>query len=261
MTKKKCAVCGNNMLLDIIDEYYLCSNCDSYNYISKCSDIEDNNNYFNDIFKNDPVKISKIRQKLFTIFNYINKILNFKEYRKYSVIRKNIENQLYNENDKILEIGFGNGVKLISLLKSNKNAYGIDISKKAVENFQNNYPEYKDRVKCCSIKDIEKKDKYKLIYCSALFEHIDNADLFLNSVSDVLKEDSCLIIDSLPVLTTKKSFFTYQEDISFWKPCHRIIYSIKGLEIITKKSGFNLDKIALYDDYNYRILSLYKKTE
>lgn len=259
MNKKNCCACGNYINFNDYNDYYLCPHCNTYNYISNNSDIDDNNEYFNKIFKDNPLDISKVKQKIFTLFRFKNKILNCNKYKKYSTLRKDIENQLYFGDKNILEIGFGNGDRLINLLKLHKSAYGIDVSKQAVENFQITHPEYKNRVQCKSIDKLGNSTKYHVIYCNALFEHIDNPDFFLDSISGALENEGYLIFDSLPILTTEKSNFTYKEDISFWKPCHRVIYSIRGLEKILHKKEYKIEKIALLDDYNYRVLSLYKK--
>jgi hypothetical protein len=82
---------------------------------------------------------------------------------------------------------------------------------------------------------------------------------FLNDVFQGLKSDGKLILDGLPVLNPKGSALSIAEDINFWKPFHRIIYSIEGLLERLKNSGFNFVRMGLIDDYNYRVLSLHQK--
>ena len=59
----------------------------------------------------------------------------------------------------------------------------------------------------------------------------------------------------------KSNIFQKKEenDINFWKPCHRIIYSSESLIKLFKRSGYKIINWSITDDYNYRVLSLHKK--
>lgn len=250
-----CICCKNELYNFKLNEYFLCPMCNSYSYISEKTAEEDNSQYFNDIFSTNKFEYSEKKKKIF--FHY-SKLFNKKNkdyHINYNMHIKELNNS-FEKNKTILEIGFGAGYNLSNLLKRNINCYGVDLSEVAVENFKNKYPEHKDKV-FTNINIIEKK--FDIVYCSALFEHIDKPDQLLDEISKKLNKNGLFIIDGLPILNNNISTINKEYDINFWKPCHRIIYSEKGLCFILNKHNFILEKKFEYETFNYRVLSLHKK--
>jgi len=132
-------------------------------------------------------------------------------------------------------------------------AFGIDLSATAVINFQNKYPQYADRVQCGT----RFNKTVDVVYCNALFEHLDDPGQFLQDASDCLGINGLIILDGLPMVNIGSSDINVEEDISFWKPCHRAIYSQQGLNILLSNHGFTIKTQAVIDDYYYRVLSLH----
>jgi SAM-dependent methyltransferase len=209
--------------------------------------------YFDEIFKTlGERKTNHWKLKIFERYACIDEEQRKEQYKDFSVKREQIMKNL-NSPAKVLEIGFGTGEHLYSLLQRGVNAYGIDSSITAANNFQNKYPQFANRVRCGSRFD----ELVDVIYCCALFEHLDQPEHFIQDATHCLSQDGLLIIDGLPILNEGTSDLTVDEDINFWKPCHRAIYSSNGLKALFARYGF-VDKICTtHDDYYYRILSLH----
>ena len=152
-----------------------------------------------------------------------------------------------------MEVGFGEGRHLVKCLESGIDAYGVDISDEVVSTFCRQYPQYKDRVRVGTY--FEKT--VGTVYCSALFEHLDDPQEFIDGLSASLAPGGFLIIDAIPVVNELRSNMGIHEDISFWKPCHRIVASRSGLERMFGDKAYTLTDCASVDLFNYRLLSLH----
>jgi 2-polyprenyl-3-methyl-5-hydroxy-6-metoxy-1,4-benzoquinol methylase len=248
----ECIACGEE-IIQADQDYVQCGNCNSYVYISDKTAEQENREYFDGIYKvYESFAEDTKKRKIFDRFEGRDRGLRRSICEHFDAIMRNKEELLFS-NEKVLEIGFGQGDNLFRLLKHGADVYGMDISQTATNKFREKYPMYADRVECGS----RFHKKANVVYCCALFEHLDNPALFLADVKASLAIDGFLIIDALPVLNRHPSDFTPDDDISFWKPCHRIIYSRSGLEVLLKKNGFQLDGYGEEDNYNYRVLSLH----
>jgi len=252
---KYCLACKNELSYLKLNDYVQCHHCHSFIYISDQSADEDNKRYFNEVFRTlDERKTSYWKLKIFEYFAQIDQRRRKKQYLGFNVHRQQIMDQLY-RHAKVLEVGFGSGEHLNSLLQRGVDAYGLDLSVTAVENYQKKYPKYANKVHCGS----RFGEQVDVIYCSALLEHLDKPEEFIQDASSCLNKNGLLIIDGLPVLNDSQSDLTLDEDINFWKPCHRAIYSSDGLNAMFSRYGFVNDICAAQDDYYYRILSLHKR--
>jgi SAM-dependent methyltransferase len=250
-----CAACKYELQYVRLYDYVQCNNCGSINYVSDRSADEDNKEYFDNMFKTlEERKNNQWKWKIFKKFIRKDQRQRKKQYSDFHVKREQILKKMSNPA-KVLEIGFGSGEHLYSLLKRGVDAYGLDLSITAVRNFQEKYPEFANRIRCGARFD----EQVDVIYCCALFEHLDKPDQFLQDATNCLNKNGFMIIDGLPILSDAKSDLTVEEDINFWKPCHRIIYSADGLKTLLKRFGFVEELSASYDDYYYRILSLHIK--
>lgn len=235
-----------------IEEYQQCEFCGTYCYLSKQTADELNKIYFNETFKGVIGKKNKAKEILFRTFNKTDEILH-REYKESKKVFENNKRKYINNKICIVEIGFGNGNQLIKFLKNGIDAYGIDISETAVEQFKNNYPEFKDRVSVGQ----RMHRKVSVVYCSALFEHLDEPQKLIDNVYESLCATGVFIIQNLPIVNESNVSLKLENDISFWEPFHKAVYSLKGLKIMFERRGFKLINYSLADEYNYRLMSLH----
>ena len=248
-----CPVCDASLADASVGEYAQCSSCRCCVYVSEARAEDDNKAFYDGVYPGlAGCKRNSVKKAIFKAFQKKDATLRAGEYRSQRDIRAEIR-QVFQRPRKSVEIGFGEGRMLVRLLEAGLDAYGVDISQNVVSSFQRKYPQYRDRVELGS----RLGRKVDIVYCSALLEHIDEPACFLREVSAMLDERGLLIIDNLPVLNPDQPNITADEDISFWKPCHRIIYSVEGLESLFALPGYSLTRFALADSFNYRVLSLH----
>jgi SAM-dependent methyltransferase len=183
----------------------------------------------------------------FNKFSHYDTLLHSKSITCFSELLKEIDSIIFNSED-VVEVGFGRGDQLVRFLRGGANIFGIDLSAEAVNNFKATYPEYSSRVSCSTRFDFD----VHTVYANALFEHLDNPDDFLSDISTMLQPGGQLIL-RLPVITA----FSEQSvtDINFWKPCHRVLYTIRGLTTLLERNGFALGVTAALDYYGYRVMN------
>lgn len=256
--KIKCRACQGDIEIQNVDEYYICGECGSYNYYSTRSAEDDNNNYFNTFFNDfDSHKESRKKQKIYKFFYRLDKLLNNKIYNL-GEVDENEAISIFNKLDgKILEIGFGKGSFLKKCFDANLDIYGVDLSSEAVSRCKTKYQDLSDRV----FSNTDSLDSIKGVYSSALFEHLDDQRSFLEQISAKMDKGGTLIINNFPmVLKHKKGAkLSLNEDINFWKPCHRAIFTERGVTTLVERAGFKIEKIVNVDKYVYRNLSLILK--
>lgn len=252
---RKCPMCNALLAQGNLYEYIECSNCGSYVYVSDKAAEDDNRFFYNSVYScaGQP-RYSTIKRKFFKLYAKKDEKNNREECSKLARIRVEIEG-IFKKGEKSMEVGFGEGRHLLKLLESGYDAYGIDISDKVVSAFSQKYPQYKGRVRVGTCFD----EKVDIVYCSALLEHLDNPQEFIDNISTCLITGGFLIINAIPVVSELKSNIGISEDISFWKPCHRIIPSHKGIEQMFSGKGYVLTNCASIDVFNYRLLSLHIK--
>jgi len=252
---RKCPLCNTVLAHGILYEYIECSNCGSYVYISDKTAEDDNRFFYDSVYScvGQP-RYSTIKRKFFNLYAKKDEKNNREEYSKLAYIRAEIE-WIFKKGEKSMEVGFGEGRHLLKLLESGYDAHGIDISDKVVSTFGQKYPQYKNRVRVGTCFD----EKVDIIYCSALLEHLDDPQEFVDNLSTSLITGGFLIINAIPVVSELKSNIGICEDICFWKPCHRIIPSHRGIEQMFSDKGYLLTNYASVDVFNYRLLSLHIK--
>jgi len=242
-----CLACNTELKNTKFGEYSLCPNCGTYRYISQRSAEEENAEYFEQAEYYN-VKSVSLYKVLFKIYRLIDIVINpsfiKSKYIEYK-INKNI-----NKKNNYLEIGFGNGRWIRRYLRRGKDVYGIDLSSEAVSEFKNKYPEYGDRVEQAT----KVTGCYDVIYANAIFEHLDNPDQFLQNIHASLQNGGELVL-GIPTINERSSNIKIDADINFWKPCHRVIYSIEGLTKLLDRNGFRIVANASNDTVVYRLLN------
>lgn len=251
----KCIACNSTMGAQFLYEYCRCSNCGSWTYLSDRPAAVDNKEYFNRIFsKLGEFKIDQRKKDIFDLYRKKDALNRDEQYQRFHAHDKKM-NIYFLKGKKVLEIGFGQGVKLIDFLEKGVDAYGVDISKTAVANLKKKYPQYRERV----FELDAFQEEVEVIYTSALFEHLDDPRRFLEDNFSRLQPGGILILNAIPVLNEMNADLTPGDDISFWKPCHRVIYSPHSLISLLGNHGYELIDFSAKDDYNYRVLSLHNK--
>lgn len=120
-------------------------------------------------------KYSRVREKDWKEFNFL--------FDKYLV-----------PNDKVLDLGCGNGRFYQSFKNKNVDYLGIDVSSKLIEIAKNNHPEAKFTISSIELINDGSFDK---IYSIAVLHHIPSHDLrlkFLKEIKRSLKKDGNLIL-------------------------------------------------------------------
>ena len=245
-----CKACQCVMADPKVGNYCICSSCHSANYISDISAEVENNIYFNSVYSDRNRQIIERRRKAFIEFERIYSRFHRKEIKHFQFALDRISETICGAGTSV-EVGFGYGHELIQFLKKGANIYGIDLSAEAVSTFKAQYPEYSKRVRCTASWD----SMVDALYSNALFEHLDHPSDFLRRAFVMLKPGGTLMM-RLPLITLD----TYMRrhisfDINFWKPCHRMLYTLKGLQILLDAHGFKIVESAAYAYYGYKVMS------
>lgn len=243
----ECKACQNGLKITK-EEYIICPNCGSANYVSKNKAEDDNRHYFNEIYSDINIKEAKLRKAAYLLFEKIFKITRIRQQFSFDKIVKYIHNEIIHTN-KSLEIGFGGGDELIRFLNDGANIYGLDLSEIAVNKFKEKYSNYQNRVYLGSQIDV----CFNLIYCNALFEHLDEPVKFLETARNMLLEKGKLIL-RIPYLR-EYPVIESLNDINLWAPCHRVVYSLKGVKELLRNNGYNVIRYNEYDYYGYKVMN------
>jgi len=239
----------------MINEYIQCDRCHSFTLLSDQTAEIDNQIYFDNFFKEvHEFSESLFKKEIFRRYQMLDQQKRMAEYNVFQNFQQSLKS-VFTCDKKVLEVGFGTGENLVNLLQSGIDAYGIDLSAAAVSEFKTKYPQFQERVFYGTRYD----GKIGTVYSCALFEHLDQPRQFLSDIYENLDKNGLLILDGVPLLNKKKSELTPDNDINFWKPCHRVIYSYEGLKNITTVAGFDLISLKEIDSYTYRVLSMILK--
>ncbi len=117
---------------------------------------------------------------------------------------------------KVIEIGSSSGILLNAFKVEGFDVTGIEPSKLAVE-----YSKEKYNLKVINglFEEVEIKEKFDLVLCSHMLEHINNPIEFLSKVKDILNEKGVLYIKVSnlynPIVSLKR-FFTSMHLITYF---------------------------------------------
>ena len=138
-----------------------------------------------------------------------------------------------NFNDKILDVGTGNGKRLVTLSREGfTNLTGVDPFIDSDINYNNGVKVLKK-----NILDID--EKYDFIMLNHSFEHIPKPFEVLNHINNILNPGKIVMI-RIPVVDSY-SWYKYKENwVAFDPPRHLFIYNKKSMEILADKCGFKL---------------------
>lgn len=245
-----CRACQSALTDPEIGSYCVCSSCKSANYISERTAEADNNEYFNSVYSDHNRQVIESRRKRFVRLERFYRRFHRKESGRFQFVLDRMSETICGAGRSV-EIGFGHGHELVEFLKRGANIYGIDQSKEAVSTFRALYPEYSERVRCSDSWD----SMVDAAYSNALFEHLDHPGDFLRRAFAMLKPGGMLLM-RLPLITLDN--YTGRHialDINFWKPCHRVLYTVKGIQRILETHGFKIIESAGYAYFGYKVMS------
>jgi len=245
-----CRACGHHLHDAQIDDYAICGGCGSANYISVLNAEEDNVRYFDEVYSDATRQPLEKRYRQFTGWEGLHSAIHANERRAFHLVLDHMSKSIMTAGRSV-EVGFGSGHELANYLKAGANIHGVDASREAVSRFQSMYPQFKDRVSW-GTKVVSEID---VVYCNALFEHLDDPAAFLKNAAACLTREGLLLL-RLPIITA--SAYRRKElgwDINCWKPCHRVLYTYHGLEGLLETHGFSIVKSAPFAYYGYKVMS------
>lgn len=171
------------------------------------------------------------------------KIINSKNFT-YHYLIKELERIEY-KNKKILDIGCGSGATTFYLARKALKVYGIDISKRAVELCQQSRTslglEGKVIFRIMNFPQKTPRDKFDIIICSEVLEHLENDILALKQIKKILKPKGIVII-SVP--SKNAPLYKWGLTSNFDRGVgHLRRYSIEDLSVLLKKTGFTVIEV------------------
>lgn len=233
-----------------VGHYCICSVCKSANYVSDKSAEDENNEYFNSVYADRNRQTIGGRRRRFIQCERIHARFHRGESRRFQRVLERMSSTICGAGISV-EAGFGYGHELVQFLTKGANIFGIDLSEEAVSTFKARYPLYSERVRCAASWD----SMVDVLYSNALFEHLDHPEDFLNGAFAMLRPGGTLMM-RLPLVTMDT--YTKRQvgfDINFWKPCHRMLYTLKGLSCLLEARGFKIVEAAAYAYYGYKVMS------
>jgi len=183
---------------------------------------------------------------------FVNKLYHM--VRSIMLTRKRLILEKLTNSRKVLDIGSGTGYFLNELNQNKWDVTGIEISEDARRycldkfNIQTYDPSY--------LSTLESKEKFDVITLWHVFEHIYNFNELLDSIYLLLKDEGKLII-AVPNVESYDASYYKKEWAGYDVPRHLWHFSIKSLNLILSKKGFNIDRIKRmpFDGYYVSLLS------
>jgi len=153
-----------------------------------------------------------------------------------------LEAFLNNTSGNILDLGCHGGTltNFVSTCAQNSKVYGLDISEKAIAYAQSKHPHIK-----FAVRDLDKgipfeKEMFDAVTCLDILEHVFNPRSLVKEIKRVLKTSGSVIVE-IPneTLLFKSIWFVWTRlRGKVWKDAHIHAFSIKDLEDLFEKNGF-----------------------
>ena len=163
---------------------------------------------------------------------------------KKRLILKQLKKYGLDKNSKILDIGCGEGSTLLNLNDESNKLYGMDISEEAIELSKNNLTDATYFLGDITKKETLPAQKFDLIICSEVLEHITDDDIAIENLSSLLKKGGYLII----TVPHRKDYWTKADT----EAGHVRRYEMTEIKNKVNKSGFKVKELFTwgYPFYN-----------
>lgn len=155
------------------------------------------------------------------------------------------------KNSKILDIGCGEGSTLLYLNDESNKLYGMDISEEAIELSKNNLMDATYFLGDITKKETLPDQKFDLIICSEVLEHITDDAVAIENISSLLKKGGYLII----TVPHRKDYWTKTDTESG----HVRRYEISEIKNKVNQSGFKKYPLQIKEliIWGYPLYNLY----
>ena len=142
-------------------------------------------------------------------------------------------------NEKILEIGCGDGRSLLQLKAMGYDVYGVETD----ENIKKVRDELNLPIYIGTVEDADfKPEQFNYIIANQLIEHIIDLDSFIESCKKLLKDDG-IIIFSTPNADSIYRRLSGKKWINWHIPYHQQVFTKKSLEVLLGKHGLSLMRV------------------
>ena len=225
-----------------IYDYYFCRLCD-LTFINPLPNLVEIKNFYPDSYMVfEPARLKKIniieKVRLQAKHGYIN-LINKDNYLFNLLgfcLLKSREHIDYVESGKFLDIGCGNGSRLLKMRNLGWQVTGVELNKKAFNECVNhNLNVFNSTLENTKFKD----NSFDVVYMSHLVEHLANPCEIFEIVNKILKPNGLLYIKTPNRNSLGRKIFGkywYANDI----PRHLFLFSKKSLVNVFKKLNMNL---------------------
>jgi 2-polyprenyl-3-methyl-5-hydroxy-6-metoxy-1,4-benzoquinol methylase len=146
---------------------------------------------------------------------------------------------------KVLDLGCGTGALDFYLASNGSSVYGIDISDRAITSCKENAQAFDLNKKCqfkaTTLEDFKTKDKFDLVLCIEVIEHIEKDSAAIKKISTLLKPGGILIL-STPSLNAPLYKIGFLNEFDK-RVGHLRRYSNQSLQKLISTNGFRVKKI------------------
>lgn len=150
------------------------------------------------------------------------------------------ENDIDLRNKHILDIGCGEGTLMMKFKEMGADVGGIDLSKEGVNLCKQR------GLKARKMDIVEDKipwsNEFDLVIASEVIEHIFDPFIFLRNINKIIKDRGTIVLTT-PNFSYYRWIFKYllnKTPTQIQNPTHIRFYTLKYLELIVKKQGFDI---------------------
>lgn len=265
LKKRNCPLCGKNNYkllfrdknrregLNIESNYVKCKKCGMI-YLNPILDFKKFKEY-DEIYstkKGYYAKSNHLVKILYFLLEGYNLLFERSRYYHRIDSKKGLDKD--GSKKRILDIGCGDGAKLIPYYRMGREVYGVDLSSKSIEQAKKKLPE--GAFFCKDLRNAGfKNDFFDMIRADAVLEHIEDPINFLILCRKYLKKNGklCLYVPNAESFCMKV-FGKY--NINCWVPFHINFFSEKTARKMLSQAGFQKIKIYYNTPTIYFLLSI-----
>lgn len=241
-----CSICGKKTTNIITNRLrggqagtvYYCPDCDYAMLKSSFESIEEYyNNEYRKNFKDNLQGIEPTADEI------------YKTRCDFQMDRLEIIESYYSVEKTFLEIGCSAGQFLSKIKGKFKEVVGVELAKNCADYVREVFqiPVYTQ-----TFQEICWENKFDYIGFFQVLEHIDQPDIFLQSIAKVLNEDGRVFIE-VPNLNDplRKLYDLSGYEEFFYHEAHLSYFTEKSIALLLEKNGFEVEKIHFLQDYNF----------